>query len=155
MSADRMLVWQSLFRRALDILDSAAKDGMPGDDWSFGGGTVLMLKHKHRFSKDIDIFVPEPQYPGYLNPRLNDVAERGMTDYVDQFESIKIYYPEGEDDFVAASALTNSPFVLQEILGRTVKVETPLETLPEQRDDAGLGAFFDFADGSHAPPPSG
>jgi hypothetical protein len=30
--------------------------------WTFGGGTVLMLGFDHRFSKDIDLFVPDPQY---------------------------------------------------------------------------------------------
>ncbi|MCZ7560312.1 MAG: nucleotidyl transferase AbiEii/AbiGii toxin family protein [Burkholderiaceae bacterium] len=28
----------------------------------FRGGTVLALRHAHRFSKDIDIFVRDPQY---------------------------------------------------------------------------------------------
>jgi hypothetical protein len=31
-------------------------------DWTFGGGTVLMLRHKHRISRDVEIFVPDPQY---------------------------------------------------------------------------------------------
>ena len=52
----RLKIWESLFTRAMRVLDAAIKSGVPEDDWSFGGGTVLMLKHQHRFSKDIDIF---------------------------------------------------------------------------------------------------
>jgi len=44
---------------------------VPGAPWTFGGGTVLMLRLAHRQSKDIDLFVPDPQYLGYVNPRLS------------------------------------------------------------------------------------
>lgn len=44
--------------------------------WTFGGGTVLMLRYGHRVSKDIDIFVPNPQYLGYVNPRISDARGR-------------------------------------------------------------------------------
>lgn len=91
-----------------------------------------MLKHHHRFSKDIDIFVPEPQYLGFLTPRLNDAAETGMADYVEQNGSIKIYYPEGEVDFVAAPPLTDNPFSLRDVLGRHIKVETPVEIVSKK-----------------------
>ncbi len=79
-STARDETWKRLFGRALSILDTAVSAGMPAEDWSFGGGTVLMLKHHHRFSKDIDIFVPDPQHLGFLTPRLNDTAEIEMTD---------------------------------------------------------------------------
>ena len=59
---DRLKTWETLFKRAMRVLDSAIRTGVPEDDWSFGGGTVLMLKQRHRFSKDIDIFVSDPQY---------------------------------------------------------------------------------------------
>ena len=64
-----------LFQRALALIDSVAKSGTVFEPWSFGGGTVLMRKFRHRFSKDIDIFVPDPQYLGHVSPRLNDAAE--------------------------------------------------------------------------------
>lgn len=35
--------------------------------WTFGGGAVLMLHIDSRQSKDLDLFVPDPQYLGYLN----------------------------------------------------------------------------------------
>lgn len=68
--------WQVLLQYALALLDDAAKHGGVSDPlWTFGGGTVLMLRHNHRHSKDIDIFVPDPQYLGFFTPHLSDVAE--------------------------------------------------------------------------------
>lgn len=128
---DRMKLWESLFSRALAILDHACKAGMPGD-WSFGGGTVLMLKHRHRFSKDVDIFVPDPQCLGFLTPRLNDQAEVSTHGYDEQTNSLKIYYAEGEVDFVAAGPITAAPFERLVIMGRTINVETPTEIVAKK-----------------------
>ena len=83
MAEDRLKIWETLFQRALVLIDSARASGAELTDWSFGGGTVLMRRHKHRFSKDIDIFIPDPQYLGYLSPRLNERAEALTTDYVE------------------------------------------------------------------------
>lgn len=74
MAEDRLSAWETLFQRALDLIDSVGSAGIILRDWSFGGGTVLMRRYRHRFSKDIDIFVPDPQYLGYLTPRLNTKA---------------------------------------------------------------------------------
>ncbi len=132
MSDPRLKTWESLFRRAMRVLDYAIKGGFPADDWSFGGGTVLMLKHMHRFSKDIDIFVSDPQYVTSFSPRLNDPAEKDSRAYDEQSQYVKIYYPEGEVDFVASPVLTSTPYEMREILGRTVKVETPLEIVAKK-----------------------
>ena len=75
MAQDRLKTWETLFQRALVLIDSVGKSGAVFEPWSFGGGTVLMRKYSHRFSKDIDIFVPDPQYLGYVTPRLNDAAK--------------------------------------------------------------------------------
>jgi hypothetical protein len=50
-----------------------------------------------------------------------------MTDYVEQRGSVKIYYPEGEVDFVAAATLMPLPFEEMEILDRRIKIERPEE----------------------------
>lgn len=132
MSVDRLKIWEVLFKRAMRVLDTALKIGVPADDWSFGGGTVLMLKHMHRFSKDIDIFVSDPQYVTSFSPRLNDRAEDDSRGYDEQSQYVKIYYPEGEVDFVASPIISSNPFETQQILGRTVKVETPLEIVAKK-----------------------
>jgi len=62
---DRLRIWEKLFERALILIDSVSAAGVTLNDWSFGGGTVLMRRHRHRVSKDIDIFLPDPQYLGY------------------------------------------------------------------------------------------
>ena len=68
--------WQVLFERAAEIIDSAREEL----SWTMGGGTVLMLRHNHRSSKDIDIFFSDPQPLGYVNPDLGGVAERMTTE---------------------------------------------------------------------------
>ena len=96
---------------------SALFSGVALTDWSFGGGTVLMRRHNHRFSKDIDIFIPDPQYLAYLTPRLNEIAESLTADYLEEAESLKLRFPEGEIDFVASAALTREPTTVETLLG--------------------------------------
>lgn len=75
--------WENLFRKALTVIDEFVAHGRDDPFWTFGGGTVLMLKYGHRFSKDVDIFVPDPQSLGFVTPRLSDVAESLTSDYVE------------------------------------------------------------------------
>jgi hypothetical protein len=68
--------WQVLFELAMEMLDRAeAVMGGP-ITWTIGGGTMLQQVFAHRHSKDIDIFLNDPQALLYLTPRTNDVAER-------------------------------------------------------------------------------
>jgi hypothetical protein len=61
--------WQSLFQNALSVVDEIRKHGGRADPFfTFGGGTVLMLRYQHRLSKDIDLFVPDPQSLAYVTP---------------------------------------------------------------------------------------
>lgn len=56
----RLREWEGLFTQAMVIVDAAtAFAGI--FTWSFGGGTALMRKYRHRLSKDIDIFARDPQ----------------------------------------------------------------------------------------------
>jgi hypothetical protein len=145
----RLRAWETLFERALGILDAAAAHGMPRETWSFGGGTVLMRRYRHRVSKDIDIFLPDPQLLGYVSPRLNPAAEALTTDYVEQAGFVKLYFPEGEIDFVASGFLTPDPVRVEPIAGRAVRVETSAEIIAKKlwHRGAELTArdLFDFA----------
>jgi predicted nucleotidyltransferase component of viral defense system len=132
MAEDRLKIWETLFQRALVLIDSTDAAGAPLTDWSFGGGTVLMRRHNHRFSKDVDIFVPDSQWIGYLTPRLNDVAETLTTDYVEAAQSLKLRFPEGEIDFVASQALTDNPTTVERLFGRDVAVETSAEIVAKK-----------------------
>jgi hypothetical protein len=132
LAEDRLKIWETLFQRALVLIDSAGDAGATLKNWSFGGGTVLMRRYRHRFSKDVDIFVPDPQYLNYLTPRLNDKAESLTTDYLEQAGFLKLRFPEGEIDFVASAPLTNEPTVVEILFGREVQVETSTEIVAKK-----------------------
>jgi|SRR5437667_7156397 len=132
MAEDRLKIWETLLKRALVLIDSAAQSGVNFEPWSFGGGTVLMRRHRHRFSKDIDIFVPDPQYLGYVSPKLNDTAESMTGDYVEENSSLKLLFPEGEIDFIASAPLTSNPTVVETLFGREINVETSTEIIAKK-----------------------
>lgn len=125
-------VWQNLLLHAFALVDEIAQHGIANPFWTFGGGTVLMLRHSHRLSKDIDIFVPDPQYLGFVSPRLSDTAENIANDYVEGPGYVKLLRAEGEIDFVASPNLTAQPFEEWTLLGRKVKVETSAEIVAKK-----------------------
>lgn len=141
--------WETLFSQAMRVVAEISLHGCENCFWTFGGGTVLMLRHGHRFSKDIDIFVPDPQSLGYVTPRLSDVAGAITSDYVEAAGYVKLYLPEGEIDFVAAPNLTLPAFEMDSVLGRQVRVETSAEIIAKKmwhRGDRITGRdIFDFA----------
>jgi len=132
MDEDRLKIWETLFRRALVLIDSVTKAGITLSDWSFGGGTVLMRRYRHRFSKDIDIFIPDPQYLNYLSPHLNDTAERMTGDYTLQANFLKLQFTEGEIDFVVSAPLTQDRAIAETMFGREVMVETSTEIVAKK-----------------------
>jgi hypothetical protein len=91
-----------------------------------------MLRIAHRQSKDIDLFVPDPQYLGYVNPRLSDVAEGISTEYEEAAEYIKLYLPDGEIDVVVGESLTSAPFEEIDYHGRIIRVETSAEIIAKK-----------------------
>lgn len=141
--------WQGLLRHAYSLVDEIATHGIRDPFWTFGGGTVLMLRYRHRLSKDIDIFVPDPQYLGFVSPRLSDVAESVSDNYVEGPGFVKLLRPEGEIDFVASPNLTSDPFEIWELLGRQLKVETSAEIVAKKLwhrgDRATARDLFDLA----------
>lgn len=142
-------VWQGLLLHAYSLIDEIVAHGIHNPFWTFGGGTVLMLRYRHRMSKDIDIFVPDPQYLGFVSPRLSDVAQAVSQKYVEGPEYVKLLRPEGEIDFVASPNLTNNPYETWELLGREIKVETSAEIVAKKLwhrgDRATARDLFDLA----------
>lgn len=124
--------WITLLEKAYRLFDSVTSDGFTIPRWSLGGGTVLMFHYAHRKSKDIDIFVPDPQFLGYINPRTGGRGEDITSDYKDAAEYVKLFLPEGEIDFVASSTLTKNPFEEHEVLGRNILLETPIEIVAKK-----------------------
>lgn len=123
--------WAALFASALTLTDHLA-NVIEKPVWSFGGGTVLMLRLNHRFSRDIGLFVPDPQYLGYLTPRLSDAAENLTTDYVEAAEYVKLLLPTGEIDIVVGQPLTEKPWELVAYRGRLIAVETNAEIVAKK-----------------------
>jgi hypothetical protein len=123
--------WASLFASALTLTDHLATV-IDAPRWSFGGGTVLMLRLGHRHSQDIDLFVPDPQYLGHVTPRLCDAAEALTTDYVEAAEFVKLLLPHGEIDFVVGTPLTEDPWETVRWKGREILVETNAEIIAKK-----------------------
>ena len=123
--------WAALFDAALRLTDHLATV-IDNPVWSFGGGTVLMLRLNHRYSRDIDLFVPDPQYLGYVTPRLGDVAESLTTEYVEAAEFVKLLMPTGEIDIVVGEPLTEQPWEVVNHRGRRIFVETNAEIVAKK-----------------------
>lgn len=128
---ERPGVWARLFPRALELMSHLERE-VPGAPWTFGGGTVLMLRLAHRQSKDIDLFVPDPQYLGYVDPRLSDAAEDISTDYEEAAEFIKLFLPGGEIDVIVGAPLTDVPHETIDYRGRRIRVETSAEIIAKK-----------------------
>jgi len=126
-SEDRLELWQTLFRKALRAIDSVGEPVFDVSNWSFGGGTVLMRRFGHRFSRDIDLFVPDPQYLGYLDPELNDAVEALTPRHLKAANFLRLYFDEGEVDFIAAAPVTDKPRIVERVLDRDVQVDTSIE----------------------------
>ena len=123
--------WQALFPHALTLM-THLEAHVPDVTWTFGGGTVLMLRISHRLSKDIDLFVADPQTLGWVNPRLSEAAEHVSTDYEEGAEFIKLFLPAGEIDIVAGASLTNQPWQVVLHQGRQIKIGTCAEIIAKK-----------------------
>ena len=64
-----------LLDKAISIINEAS---VPKRIYSVGGGTVLSFFYNHRVSKDIDIFINDPQFLSSISPRLNNSAEEAL-----------------------------------------------------------------------------
>jgi hypothetical protein len=124
-------VWKQLLVPALQLMSHLEAE-VNNPQWTFGGGTVLMLRIYHRFSKDIDLFVPDPQMLGYINPRLSDAAESLTHKYSENAEFIKLFMPDGEIDVVVGKPLTDTPFDVVPLGQRTIRIETCAEIIAKK-----------------------
>lgn len=133
---DRPGSWQQLFTSAMTLVDHLERQ-VKKPVWSFGGGTVLMLRLNHRHSKDIDLFVPDPQYLGYVTPRLSDAAESLTTEYEEGAVFVKLILAPGEIDFVVGTPLTDAPCDVVVHGGREIRVESCAEILAKKMHHRG------------------
>ena len=100
--------WSSLFDIAGSIIDQAQRAAYPFE-WTFGGGTALMLQIDHRESHDIDLFLDDPQVLPFLNPGTQGYAlDRAPDGYdTDGSHVLKLTFGEvGEIDFICCASIT-------------------------------------------------
>jgi hypothetical protein len=128
--AGRSPDWRRLFRIAIDLMAHVNRDDKIIDEWSFGGGTAMMLQIGHRDSHDVDIFLTDAQLLGYLDPARASLRFSVVPDGYEgdgtKFQKFA-YSGLGEVDFIVGQLLTRTPLALRSIEG----IETPLETVPE------------------------
>lgn len=126
-------LWKLLLRKALACIDTLDARGIKAK-WSFGGGTAMMMTYSHRESKDVDIFITDPQLIGYLSPRLQDNIQTitDCTDYDEQAAVLKLILDIGEIDFIVAASLTKRPFEDWKFEKRTLLRERPVEIVAKK-----------------------
>lgn len=126
--------WSSLFDIAGSIIDQAQKAIYPFE-WTFGGGTALMLQIDHRESHDIDLFLDDPQVVPFLNPATQDYAlDRAPSGYdTDGSRVLKLTFGDiGEIDFICCASITERPANRVAVRGREVLLETPGEIIAKK-----------------------
>ena len=101
--------WRVLEQRALAMIADAQQHAGAAFEPLLGGGTRLMLALEHRISNDIALFIRDPQWIGYLTPRLNSRVEEGLQAYDENAVSLKLQYAEGEIDFIVGMSLLGMP----------------------------------------------
>ncbi|RUX43727.1 hypothetical protein EOA33_28615, partial [Mesorhizobium sp. M4A.F.Ca.ET.050.02.1.1] len=90
-------------------------------EWSFGGGTAMMIQVGDRESHDIDIFLDDPQLLGFIDPSRRQLHfETIPSDYLGDGVRFQKFAFEGvgEIDFIVAGALTKTPFDTRDVEGR-------------------------------------
>lgn len=119
--------WQSLLERALHGIDTLKQNGTPLKLYTFGGGTALMIQFEHRRSKDIDIFIDDPQYLPFLSPRIGGEEIWYCEDYDEAANYLKVRFAEGEIDFIVSARLTMVPLLTYEFRGWSIPMEHAVE----------------------------
>lgn len=97
--------WRGLAKLAGQIVEDAESKGARSMAPVMGGGTRIMLAFEHRISDDIDLFIHDVQWIGYLTPRLNDAFEAEIDSYEESAASLKLHLSAGEIDFIVAPTL--------------------------------------------------
>lgn len=124
--------WARLFRVACSLIRQVNSPVplIDRSNWSFGGGTAMMLQIDHRESRDVDIFLQDPQLLSLLDPdrRDFDFELRPSAHDGDGAKFLKLVFENvGEIDFIVGQPRTANATTRREIEGEDVL----LETIPE------------------------
>jgi len=127
--------WRDLLQEAFGILDLVNKDYDIIDNWSFGGGTAMMIQIDHRESHDVDLFLDDPQLLPYVEAAVAEMqfALGEATYNGDGSGHLKIAFDGiGEIDFIVTRHITEAPTMDQEIQGRSIALETVPEIIAKK-----------------------
>ncbi len=94
-----------------------------------------MLQIDHRESHDVDLFLSDPQYLGFVDPAKTDFEFEVMpSEYVgDGARFLKLSFENiGQIDFIAAPQLSAEPTTERLIEGVRTLVETPQEIIAKK-----------------------
>jgi hypothetical protein len=125
--------WATILASAYALFDDLDRKGFKNPPFSLGGGTVLMLRFKHRLSQDIDFFGYDAQWLSLLSPRLNETAAAMASSYTEQANGVKIVMPHGDIDFIIAGDVA-SPINRTKVLleGREILLDPTSEILAKK-----------------------
>lgn len=116
--------WRALIALAAEIVaDAEHRAAGVRMNPLLGGGTRIMLAIEHRISRDVDLFVHDAQWIGFLTPRLNDRFEDRLNGYEEDATWVKLKHRDGEIDFIVGGSLLNReaesdptvPFALESV----------------------------------------
>ncbi len=153
--------WKDLLKVSFQIIDEVNCDSDILGGWTFGGGTAMMLQIDHRESRDVDLFLDDPQLLPYVEAAVAEMQfQIGTPTYSgDGRGHLKIAFEEiGEIDFLVTGHMTNDYAVKCSILGRDVQLETIPEIIAKKirfrgaliqpRDVFDIAAAFESGNGA-------
>lgn len=83
----------------------------------------MMIQIDHRESRDVDIFLPDPQVLPFFDPKAHDFEfDIHPADYTgDGARFLKLVFENvGEIDFIVGQALTSAPAAQRVVEGETI-----------------------------------
>ncbi len=125
--------WLEIVADAFTLFDDAEARGFGTPPFSPGGGTVLMLRFRHRLSEGVDLFDDDAIWLSVLSPRLNAVAAGLAIGHAEQANGMELVTPRGDMDLViAGDGATPVDRTVAAIAGRDLDVDPTSEILAKR-----------------------
>jgi hypothetical protein len=149
--------WKELLPPCFRVVDEVVRERKVEFPVRIGGGSMLLRRHKHRKSRDLDLFVTDVQLVRWCSPRFNETAADLFPDYGEEAAAVKLVTGMQEIDIIAAAPIILDGAVEEvELGGRTVLVELPREIVAKKVVYRGRNFqtrdVFDLACGATAEP---
>ena len=147
--------WQVLFDHAMHLLDELPLRARSPQEWTFGGGTAMMLQINHRLSFDVDFFTADLQMPEQLRDLVKDRYVDPGQGYKVGDNYIKIVFSGlGKIDFITANSILADHARPKTVRGRKVMLETVPEIIAKKVFHRGHNIvprdIYDIAAACHA-----